>query len=84
MANKLAGIKLYVTTSGEVVVTSHIPPPLTPPFPMPTWPVLACTGLYWPVLAYTGLYWPVTAFNGWYCTGLARPRECYASLTLLG
>ena len=78
MANKLAGIKLYVTTSGEVVVT------YPPPYPSLSNAYLVCTSLYWPILAYTGLYWPVTAFNGWYCTGLARPRECYASLTLLG
>ena len=55
MDNKLAGIKLYVTTSGEVVVT----------YPSLSNAYLACTSLYWPILAYTGLYWPILA-----CTGL--------------
>ena len=59
MANKLAGIKLYVTTSGEVVVT------YPPPYPSLSNAYLACTSLYWPILACTGLYWPILA-----CTGL--------------
>ena len=55
MANKLAWIKLYVITGGEVADCNQINPP-----------VLACTGLYWLVVACSGFYSPVLAYTGLY------------------